>query len=47
MMKYVYRMSKEMFLETVIDARKAKMSVEEYVTSTFGLRGECVKVEII
>lgn len=46
-MKYIYKMSKKMFFKTLIDANKAKMSVEKYVTAHFGLRGECIKVEIL
>lgn len=46
-MKYIYRMSKKMFLETLSDAKESKMSVEKYITANFGLLGECVKVEII
>lgn len=46
-MKYIYKMSKKMFIETLTDASDAKMSVEEYVTTYFGIRGECIKVEIL
>lgn len=45
-MEYIYGMSREMYLETVKDAKDCKMTVEQYVTATFGLRGKCVKVEI-
>lgn len=45
-MNYIYKMSRAMFYETLIDARKSKMSIEDYVTAIFGLRGKCVKVEV-
>lgn len=45
-MGYIYRMSRKMYLETVADAKDCKMTIEQYVTATFGLRGKCVKVEI-
>lgn len=45
-MEYIYRMPREMYWETVKDARECKMTVEQYVTATFGIRGKCVKVEI-
>lgn len=45
-MEYIYRMSRKMYLETVVDAKECKMTVEQYVTATFGIRGKCVKVEI-
>lgn len=46
-MKYIYKMSMEMFLETSKDAMESGMTIEKYVTKTFGLLGECVKVKII
>lgn len=46
-MKYIYKMSREMFWETAQDAWDSKMTIEEYITKTFGIIGECVKVEII
>lgn len=46
-MKYIYKMSRKMYQETLEDARKCEMTVAEYVTATFGLLGECVKVEIM
>lgn len=46
-MEYIYRMSREMYWETVAEAEDCKMTIEQYVTATFGLRGKCVKVEII
>lgn len=46
-MKYIYKMSREMFWKTFADAEESKMTVEEYITKTFGLLGECVKVEIM
>lgn len=46
-MKYIYRMSRQMFFETAVDARNANMTVEKYITATFGLLGECVKVEVV
>lgn len=45
-MEYIYRMSRKMYDGTLKDERKCKMTVEQYVTETFGLRGKCVKVEI-
>lgn len=39
-MEYIYRMSKEMYWRTVADAKDYKMTVEQYVMSTFGLRGK-------
>lgn len=36
-----------MFLVTFEDARKDNMKLGKYITANFGLRGECVKVEII
>lgn len=45
-MKYIYKMSEEMFYKTLADAKDCKMTIEEYVTKTFGLLGERVKVEI-
>lgn len=44
--EYIYRMSSEMYWKTVADAKDCKMTIEQYVTATFGLRGKCVKVEI-
>lgn len=46
-MKYIYRMSRKMFCETLAEARESKMKIEKYITANFGIRGECVKVEII
>lgn len=46
-MEYIYRMSRKMYLETVADAKDCKMTIEQYVTSAFGLLGKCVKVEIV
>lgn len=46
-MKYIYRMSRQMFFATLVEAQKSKMKVEQYITANFGIRGECVKVEII
>lgn len=45
-MGYIYRMSGKMYMETVLDAKKCNMTVEQYVTETFGLLGKCAKVEI-
>ena len=45
-MEYIYRMSRKMYEETLANAWKCKMTIEQYVTATFGLRGKCVKVEI-
>lgn len=45
-MEYIYRMSRKMYLETIADAKDCKMTVEQYVTATFGIRGKCVKVEV-
>lgn len=45
-MEYIYRMSREMYWRTLADVKDCKMSIEQYVTETFGLRGKCVKVEI-
>lgn len=45
-MEYIYRMSRKMYMETAKDAKDFKMTIEQYVTETFGLRGKCVKVEI-
>ncbi len=36
-----------MFFVTLKDAREENMKLEKYITANFGLRGECVKVEII
>lgn len=44
-MGYIYKMSKEMYEEVIKEAKYSKMSVEEYVTATFGLVGKCVKVD--
>lgn len=46
-MNYIYKMSRRMFIETLVDAKKSKMSIEDYVAATFGLRGKCVKVEAV
>lgn len=46
-MKYIYKMSRKMYHETAFDANRARMTIKEYITKTFGLIGECVKVEII
>lgn len=46
-MKYIYRMSRKMFYETLVEARESKMKLEKYITANFGIRGECVKVEAI
>lgn len=46
-MEYIYRMSRRMYQEADADARKCKMTIEEYVTATFGIRGKCVKVEVV
>lgn len=46
-MEYIYRMSRKMYLETIADAKDCKMTVEQYVTATFGLCGECIKVEVL
>lgn len=46
-MKYVYRMSRKMFWETADDAREAGIGITKYITENFGLRGECIKIEII
>lgn len=35
-----------MYEETIKDAWKCKMTIEQYVAVTFGLRGKRVKVEI-
>lgn len=45
-MEYIYRMSKRAYMETVKDAMVQGMTVEQYVTKTFGLLGKCIKVEI-
>lgn len=45
-MEYIYRMSRKMYLQTIANAKDCKMTVEQYVTTTFGLRGKCAKVEI-
>lgn len=45
-MEYIYRMSREMYQETVVDAKKCGATIEKYVTETFGLRRKCIKVEI-
>lgn len=46
-MEYIYRMSRKMYWETVKDAEDCNMTVEQYVTETFGLRGKCVNVEVL
>lgn len=46
-MKYIYRMSRRMFFATLKDIQEDHMKLEKYITANFGLRGECVKVEII
>lgn len=46
-MKYIYKMSFSMYLELLRNALESRESVEEYITKTFGLLGECVKVEVI
>ena len=46
-MEYIYRMSRKMYLETIADSKDCKMTVEQYVTATFGIRGKCVKVEVL
>lgn len=46
-MKYIYRMSRGMFYATLAEAQGSNMKVEQYITANFGIRGECVKVEII
>lgn len=46
-MKYVYRMSKDMFYETLADAKRCSMHITQYITENFGLIGECIKVEVI
>ena len=46
-MKYVYRMSRKMFLETLADAKGCGMCITQYITKNFGIIGECIKVEII
>ena len=46
-MNYIYKMSEEMFFETLTDANEEEMSMEKYVTTYFGLRGKCIKVEIL
>lgn len=46
-MKYIYKMSRSMFNETLIDAAKCGMSLPRYITAYFGIIGECVRVEII
>lgn len=45
-MEYIYRMSRKMYRETLVDAQKCKMTIEQYVTAIFGLRGKRVKVEV-
>lgn len=45
-MKYVYRMSREMFNQVKNDAKISNMRINEYITIFFGLKGECIKVEI-
>lgn len=45
-MEYIYRMSRKMYWETVKDAEDCNMTIEQYVTETFGIRGKCIKVEI-
>lgn len=45
-MEYIYRMSRKMYFETAANAKDCKMTVEQYITATFGLRGKCVKIEI-
>ncbi len=46
-MKYIYRMTRKMFYATLSEAKENNMKVEQYITANFGIRGECVKVEII
>lgn len=36
-----------MFFATLKEAREDNMKLEKYITANFGIRGECVKVEII
>lgn len=45
-MEYIYRMSREMFNQVKKDADISNMRVEKYITSFFGLKGKCIKVEV-
>lgn len=45
-MKYVYRMPLKMFMEVSVEAKESKMSIRAYITKNFGIRGECIKVEV-
>lgn len=45
-MEYICRMTTGMYWRTIADSYDCGMSVEEYITATFGLRGKCVKAEI-
>ena len=45
-MKYVYRMSHEMYVQMLIESIEAGMKLLKYITTYSGIRGECIKVEV-
>lgn len=42
---YIYKMSRMKYMITKRHAGEACMTIEEYVTETFGIRGTCIKAE--